>query len=144
MIGCTYFLIYIKGPTLIKRSFASHCFSPPKTKTQSVTLFLSKVKKFSKLHSLHISGKLFYLAKKITIKHTIQNFFLFLLSCLRDNKSAFNRLNKKLTNKVLLCNHWKFYLELNAPKTNFSIEPYLISKARYGVETQQMLVRVKL
>ena len=109
------FLIYIKSQTFLRRSFASHC-SSTQTKVTLVTLFPSKINNSSELHSLHFSGKLFSSTKKITINLQVKISSFFLYSCLRDNKFAVIRLNKKLTNKVLLCNHREFYLELNAPK----------------------------
>ena len=48
-------------------------------KSKPVTILLSKINKSSKLHSLHFSGKLFSLTKKIATKFTSQNFFLFSL-----------------------------------------------------------------
>ena len=96
-------------------SFASHSLSPLKQNQIRHSPPLKKTNKSPKLHSLRFSGKLFSLTKKITTKFTIKISSFLLYSCLRDNKFTVIRLNKKLTNKVLLCNHRDLYFELNAP-----------------------------
>ena len=70
------FDLYKRANNPIDDSFASHNFHLL-NKSTSVTLLFSKIIKSSKLHSLHFSGKLISLTKKITTKNHKSKFLLF-------------------------------------------------------------------